>query len=69
MFTVVLRHVTTYTTAVWHPRATNKTISSKLSKLQSLSYVDITGDVKLTPARAVEVFEVHDRPIVSCITP
>jgi hypothetical protein len=45
----------------------NKTIRDKLSKLQNLSCVDITGDVKLTPAAAVEVFEVHDRPIVSCI--
>jgi hypothetical protein len=66
---MVLRPVTTYTTAVWHPRATNETIRYKLNKLQSLSCVDITGDVKLTPTAAIEVFEVHDRPIVSCITP
>jgi len=64
---MVVRPVTTYTTAVWHPRATNKTIRDKLSILQSLSCVDITGDVKLTPAAAIEVFEVHDRAIVSCI--
>jgi len=65
----VVRPITTYTTAVWNPRATNKTIRDKLSKLQSLSYVDITRDVKLTPAGEFEVFKVHDRPIVSCITP
>jgi len=58
---MVVRPVTTYTTAVWHPRAMNKTIRGKL---QSLAYVDVTGDVKLTPAGAFEVFEVHDRPIV-----
>jgi hypothetical protein len=63
---MVVRPITTYTTAVWHPRTTNKTIRNKL---QSLFCVDITGDVKLTPAAAVEIFEVHDRPIVSCITP
>jgi len=66
---MVVRPVITYTTAVWNPRATSKTIRDKLSKLQSLSYVDITRHVKLTPAGASEVFEVHDRPIVSCITP
>jgi len=66
---MVVRPITTYTTAVWHPRATNKTIQDKLSKLQSLSCVDITGDLKLTPAGAVEDFEVCDRPTVSCITP
>jgi len=66
---MVVRPVTTYTTAVWNPRATNKTIRDKLSEPQSLSFVDITRDVKLTLAGAFEVFEVHDRSVVSCITP
>ena len=69
IFTMAVRPITTYATAVWHPRAKNKTIKDRLSKLQSLACVDISGDIKLTPAAAVEVYEVHDRPIVSCVTP
>ena len=69
IFTMAVRPITTYATAVWHPRAKNKSIKDRLSKLQSLACVDISGDIKLTPAAAVEVYEVHDRPIGSCVTP
>jgi hypothetical protein len=52
---MVVRPVITYTTIVWWPRVQHKTSRAKLSKLQRLVCLGITGAIRMAPTAPVEV--------------
>jgi hypothetical protein len=55
LYTVVIRPIITYATIVWWPRVEYKTSRAKLSKLQILAFLGITGAIRTAPTAAVEV--------------
>jgi ribonuclease HI len=55
VYTMVVRPGITYASTVWWPRVRHKTSRAKLSKLQGLAYLGITGAMKTAPTAAIEV--------------
>jgi hypothetical protein len=52
---MVVRPVITYASTVWWPRIRYTTCRAKLSKLQRLACLGITGAMKTAPTAAIEV--------------
>jgi hypothetical protein len=57
IYTMVVRPIVTYATAVWWPRIKFKTSKVELSKLQRMACLGITGAMKTAPTAANEVLE------------
>jgi hypothetical protein len=55
MYTMVVRPIITYAAIIWWPRLKYKTSQAKLSKLQRLAYLGITGTMRMAPTAAIEV--------------
>jgi hypothetical protein len=53
---MVVRATITYATIVWWPRVKFKTSRAKLSMLQRMAFLGITGSMRMTPTAAPEVF-------------
>jgi len=52
---MAIRSIVTYATTVWWPRVEYKTSRAKLSKLQRLACLGITGAIRMAPTAAIEV--------------
>jgi hypothetical protein len=52
---MMVRPIITYAAMVWWPRMKYKTSQGKLSNLQRLACLGITGAMKIVPTAAIEV--------------
>jgi hypothetical protein len=52
---VVVRPIITYAAMIWWPRLKYKTSQAKLSKLQRLACLGVTGAMRTAPTAATEV--------------
>jgi hypothetical protein len=52
---MVVNHIITYAGMIWCPRVEYKTSQVKLSKLQRLACLGITGAMRTGPTAAIEV--------------
>ena len=55
MYTAIIRPSLTYAAVVWWPRVELKTASCKLEHLQRLACLLITGALRTTPTKALEI--------------
>jgi len=55
MYTAIIRPSLTYAAVVWWPRVKFKTASRKLEHLQRLACLLITGALRTTPTKALEI--------------
>jgi hypothetical protein len=54
MYTMVVRRIITYAAMIWWPRLKYKISQAKLSKLQRLAWLGITGATRTAPTVAIE---------------
>jgi hypothetical protein len=60
IYTAVVRFIITYAATVWWPRVELKKKQAKLSELQRMACLGITGAMKTAPTAAIEVlFGLH----------
>jgi len=55
MYTAIIRPSLTYAAVVWWPRVNLKRASRKLEHLQRLACLYITGALRTTPTKALEI--------------
>ena len=55
MYTAVIRPSLSYASLVWWPRVDKKTAGRKLEHVQRLACLHITGAIRTTPTRALEI--------------
>jgi hypothetical protein len=56
VYTVVVRPIITYAAMIWWPSLKFKISQAKLSKLQRLACLGVTGAMRTAPTAAIEVF-------------
>jgi hypothetical protein len=55
MYTMVVRPIITYAVVVWWPSLEYKMSQAKLRKFQRLTYLGVTGAMKMAPTAAIEM--------------
>jgi hypothetical protein len=55
LYTRVIRHFIFYGALVWWSKVTHKTTKTRLSRIQRMACLAITGDMRSTPTAAMEV--------------